>query len=57
VPLFTLAQDGPATKVTWAMSGQNTYPQKLMGTLFNMDRMVGGEFAKGLANLKALAER
>ncbi|MEA3132950.1 MAG: hypothetical protein QOG17_796, partial [Gammaproteobacteria bacterium] len=53
----TLAQDGPATKVTWAMSGQNTYPQKLMGTLFNMDRMVGGEFAKGLANLKALAER
>ncbi|MEA3134164.1 MAG: hypothetical protein QOG17_2010 [Gammaproteobacteria bacterium] len=54
---FTLAPDGSATKVTWAMSGQNNYVQKLMGTLFNMDGMVGGEFAKGLANLKAIAER
>jgi uncharacterized protein YndB with AHSA1/START domain len=54
---FTMVPDGSATKVTWAMSGQNTYPQKLMGTIFNMDGMVGGEFAKGLANLKALAER
>jgi len=54
---FTLVPAGPATKVTWAMTGQNTYLQKVMGTLFNMDRMVGGEFAKGLANLKALAER
>ncbi|MDB6082175.1 MAG: hypothetical protein JWN43_56 [Gammaproteobacteria bacterium] len=54
---FTIVPAGPASEVTWAMSGYSTYLQKVMGTLFNMDRMVGGEFAKGLANLKAIAER
>jgi carbon monoxide dehydrogenase subunit G len=53
---FTLTPDGPATKVTWAMTGQSTYLQKLFGTIFNMDKMVGGEFDNGLTNLKALAE-
>jgi hypothetical protein len=30
---------------------------KLMGLVFNMDRMIGGAFEAGLADLKALAER
>jgi hypothetical protein len=38
------------------MTGRNAYLHKMMGTIFNMDKMVGGEFAKGLANLKGLAE-
>jgi hypothetical protein len=54
---FAITREGPATRVTWAMTGRNTYTQKLMSTVFDMDRMVGGEFAKGLSNLKALAER
>jgi hypothetical protein len=53
---FTLVPEGRTTRVTWAMTGRITYSHKLMGTIFNMDKMVGGEFAKGLANLKALAE-
>jgi hypothetical protein len=40
-----------------AVLRKDTYLQKVMGTLFNMDKMVGGEFAKGLLNLRALAER
>jgi len=28
-----------------------------MGVVFSMDKMVGGEFEKGLADLKAIAER
>lgn len=53
---FTLTPNGSSTQVTWAMSGRNGYLQNLMGTLLNMDRMVGGEFAKGLSSLKALVE-
>jgi hypothetical protein len=49
--------DGSSTNVIWAMTGNNTYTQKLMGTLFNMDKMVGGEFATGLATLRSQLER
>lgn len=54
VATFALTPDGTGTKVTWSMTGCNRYTHKLMGTIFNMDKMVGGEFAKGLNNLKAL---
>jgi hypothetical protein len=53
---FVLVPDGTDTTVTWTMTGENPYLHKLMGTLFNMDKMVGGQFEKGLANLKGLAE-
>jgi len=52
-----LAERGGSTAVTWAMTGHRPFSHKLMGTLFNMDKMVGGEFAKGLASLKASAEQ
>jgi hypothetical protein len=29
----------------------------MMGVVFSMDKMVGGEFEKGLADLKTIAER
>lgn len=54
---FTLQPNGDATDVTWAMDGRNNFMSKLMSLFFNMDKMVGGQFEEGLANLKALAER
>jgi Polyketide cyclase / dehydrase and lipid transport len=54
---FTLAPRGASTAVTWAMTGRRPFSHKCIGTIFNMDKMVGGEFAKGLADLKAIAER
>jgi hypothetical protein len=54
---FTLVPAGPETTVTWSMTGRSSYLHKLMGTLFNMDKMVGGEFEKGLISLKTLAEQ
>jgi len=54
---FTLVPKGGATDVTWKMSGKSSFMPKLMGVFMNMDEMVGGQFAKGLANLKALAEK
>ena len=54
---FTMAPQGEATNVTWAMHGPSPYIAKLMGTFMNMDRMIGNDFEAGLANLKAVAEK
>jgi hypothetical protein len=54
---FTLVPRGASTAVTWGMTGRRPFSHKLMGTIFNMDKMVGGEFAKGLADLKAAVEK
>jgi hypothetical protein len=54
---FLLEPQGSATRVTWAMRGQQPYMAKLMSTFINCDKMVGGQFEEGLAKLKALAER
>ncbi len=56
IATFTLEPDGEATRVTWAMEGPTPFMGKLMGLVFNMDRMIGGDFDTGLANLKAAAE-
>ena len=53
---FTFAREGEATAVTWAMYGPSPYLSKLMGLVFSMDRMVGGMFEQGLANLKKASE-
>ena len=53
---FTLTKEGEGTRVTWAMRGPCPYLGKLMGVIFNMDKMVGRDFETGLAGLKALAE-
>lgn len=54
---FSLQPKGDQTEITWAMTGPSPYVAKVMGTVFSVDRMVGGEFEKGLADLKALAEK
>jgi hypothetical protein len=53
---FTLVPRGQATDVTWAMQGRQPYVAKVMCLFFDMDKMVGTDFAAGLASLKALAE-
>jgi hypothetical protein len=54
---FTLAPRGGETIVTWAMNGGVPYLAKIMHVFFNVDRMVGGDFETGLANMKAVAEK
>jgi hypothetical protein len=54
---FTMVPSGDTTNVTWAMNGPSPFMMKVMGTFMNMDRMIGDDFAVGLANLKALAEK
>ena len=54
---FTLVPAGGFTDVTWSMFGSSPLMIKLMGIFFNMDKLVGKDFERGLASLKALAER
>jgi uncharacterized protein YndB with AHSA1/START domain len=54
---FTIEPRGDSTSVTWAMHGPVSYFGKIVHLFFNVDRMVGGDFEAGLANLKAVAER
>ena len=54
---FSLQPEGAATRVTWAMYGPNPFIAKLFQVFISMDRMVGGDFEKGLDNLRALAEK
>lgn len=44
------------TQVTWAMSGTNNFIGRFFCLFMNMDKMVGGQFEKGLADLKAASE-
>ena len=54
---FTLAPSGGTTNVTWSMHGPVPYFGKIIHMFMNMDKMVGGQFAAGLADLKAAAEK
>jgi uncharacterized protein YndB with AHSA1/START domain len=54
---FTMEPKGDNTVVTWAMYGPAVFMTKLIGIFMNMDAMIGNDFAAGLANLKAAAEK
>lgn len=53
---FTLTAESGTTRVTEAISGPSPYLSKLMGLVFDMDKMIGGKFDESLAALKAAAE-
>jgi hypothetical protein len=44
------------TKVRWSVSGERNFFFKLIGVFVSCDEMVGGEFEKGLRNLKRMVE-
>lgn len=55
---FTLVPSSRGTTtVTWSIEGGLPLIAKVMQLFVSMDRMCGGEFERGLANLKAAAER
>ncbi len=53
---FVLTPNGTGTDVTWSMTGRQSYPGKMIHAVMG-ERMVGGAFERGLASLKALAEK
>ena len=53
---FTFTPQGVQTAVTWSMSGRQNFMAKAFCMFMSMDKMVGGEFEKGLAQMKSVAE-
>ncbi len=53
---FTFTTEGNHTLVTWSMSGKSNFMSKIMGLIMNCDKMIGGFFEKGLAQLRSVAE-
>src|SRR5882724_11150608 len=54
--VFTFKPEGNQTKVTWAMDGDKNLIAKAFHLFMNIDKMVGGDFEKGLAQMKSVAE-
>ena len=54
---FMLEPKGDSTSVTWATYGPSPYISKVVGTFMNIDDLIGRDFEKGLADLKAAAEK
>ena len=53
---FTFRPEGDQTAVTWSMVGRKNFMAKALHLFMNMDRMIGGQFEKGLAEMKSVAE-
>lgn len=54
---FTITPVGGGSRVLWEMAGTSNLMFKVMGMFMSMDKMVGGDFERGLAAMKAEAER
>jgi len=53
---FTFVPEGNQTRVTWSMFGEKNFMAKAVHLFMNMDKMIGGQFEKGLADMKTAAE-
>jgi uncharacterized protein YndB with AHSA1/START domain len=53
---FALAPEGAGTRVTWTMTGHNGFVGRAFTLFMDMDKMVGGDFERGLASLQGVAE-
>jgi hypothetical protein len=54
--VFTLTPSGSGTDVTWKMTGEHAGLGKVFSKVLSMDKMLGKDFEKGLARLKAVSE-
>jgi hypothetical protein len=53
---FSFKPAGNQTAVTWSMTGENNFMAKAIHLFMNMDKMIGGQFEKGLAQMKSIVE-
>lgn len=56
VTTFRFVNTAGQTTVTWSMDGDQNFAAKAFGLFMDMDALVGADFERGLANLKAAAE-
>ena len=54
---FMMTPSGSGTKITWSMTGDRPFMMKAFSLVMNMDKLVGGDFEKGLANINAIVQQ
>ena len=52
---FTFKPEGNNTAVTWTMNGKNNFIGKAISLFMDCDKMIGGQFEQGLAQLKTVS--
>ena len=53
---FTFKPETGKTTVTWSMTGEKNFIFKAFGLFVDCDKMIGGDFEKGLAQMKSVVE-
>lgn len=53
---YRLLETGTSTTLVWTMTGPQNFMARVMGIFVNMDKLIGTDFEKGLAKLKAAVE-
>lgn len=54
---FSFRSEGSNTLVIWTMNGTNNFMAKFMSLFMNCEKMVGEQYEKGFANIRALVEK
>jgi uncharacterized protein YndB with AHSA1/START domain len=54
--VYKLTPEEGGTRFTWNMSGDGGFMSKLMTTVIDCEKMIGGQFEEGIANLKKVIE-
>ena len=53
---FRLDETPGVTRLVWTMTSPVTVMTRVVGVFMNMDKLIGGDFERGLANLKRTVE-
>ncbi len=53
---LAFAPQAASTKVTWTMTGHNNFMAKAFSMVMDLDKIVGGDFERGLTNLATVTE-
>ncbi|MBM7470807.1 SRPBCC family protein [Subtercola frigoramans] len=53
---FALDPTGASTKVVWTLKSPKTAMSRIFGLVMNMDKLIGNDLDKGLAQLKRVVE-
>jgi Polyketide cyclase / dehydrase and lipid transport len=53
---FRFSPEGDRTAVTWSMVSQTNFVAKIVHLFVDMDTMIGGNFERGLADMKMVVE-
>jgi len=55
--VFSIESEGTGSRVTWVMTGRKNLALRAMGLFTSMEKLIGPDFERGLARLRATTEQ